>query len=249
MSAPVFVVERAALTDTPVVWVQGPEGHHAADVMRLRLGEPVDLTDGEGLRVHGRVAAVERSRVGVDVVERAEEPPPSPRLVVVQALPKGDRGERAVEMLTEVGVDEIVPWSAERCVTVWRGERGDRALTRWRTTARAAAKQSRRWWHPEVAELAGTASVVARLRSAEQALVLHEAGAAALGEARVATSGEVVLVVGPEGGLSDGEVAAFEEAGAGVVRLGPTVLRTSTAGVVAAGLVLSRSGRWRAGAG
>ena len=168
---------------------------------------------------------------------------PDPRLVVVQALPKGDRAELAVETMTELGVDEIVPWSAARSITRWDGPRGQKALDRWRRTAREAAKQSRRAWVPAVAELAGTAAVVERLAGAA-ALVLHEAATATLAGADLPTSGELIVVVGPEGGISDDELDRFAAAGATPVRLGDPVLRTSTAGAAALAALSLRLGRW-----
>jgi 16S rRNA (uracil1498-N3)-methyltransferase len=242
--SPVFVAERALLLSGPVVRVTGPEGRHAASVRRLRVGEPVDLTDGRGLLVHGAVVTVDRDALDVAVREVVEVPPPEPRLVVVQALPKGDRGELAVELMTEVGVDEVVPWSAARCVTVWRDERAAKALGRWRTASRESAKQSRRPWHPTVGELADTATVLGRVEQATLALVLHESAGRSVGEIALPAAGEVLLVVGPEGGLADEEVTAMTGSGATAVRLGPTVLRTSTAGVVAAAALLSQTGRW-----
>jgi 16S rRNA (uracil1498-N3)-methyltransferase len=164
---------------------------------------------------------------------------------VVQALPKGDRGEVAVETLTEVGVDEIVPWAAARCVTRWRDARGEKALARWRTTAQAAAKQSRRARFPVVAELAGTRDVAARVRRASLGVLLHEEAAQPLGAVEPPVAGEIVVVVGPEGGLSHEELAVLTGAGATAYRLGPTVLRTSTAGTAAAAALLSRTPRWR----
>jgi 16S rRNA (uracil1498-N3)-methyltransferase len=244
VSSPVFVAERELLLSGPVVRLDGPEGRHAATVRRLRVGEPVDLTDGRGLLVHGAVVAVERDALDVAVQEVVEVPPPQPRLVVVQALPKGDRGELAVELMTEVGVDEVVPWSAARCVTVWRAERAAKALGRWQSAARESAKQSRRPWHPTVAGLASTADVLGRVEQATLALVLHESADQDVGEVALPAAGEVLLVVGPEGGLADDEVRAMTACGAAAVRLGPTVLRTSTAGVVAASALLSRTARW-----
>ena len=244
MSAPVFLASRESLHEGSHVVLEGPEGHHAAAVRRLRPGEAVDLTDGAGTLVHGEVVSADRSRLEVEVRERRVLPPPEPRVVVVQALPKGERGERAVEGMTEVGVDEIVPWSASRCVVVWRGERVAKGLGRWRATARESAKQSRRWWHPSVSDLASTAKVLDRVRGAGLALVLHEAATEPLARVPVPGAGEVLLVVGPEGGLTDDELAALLSAGARPVRLGPTVLRTSTAGVVGASVLLSRTQRW-----
>ena len=241
MSAPVFVVPTERLVPGRVV-VDGAAGRHAATVLRLRVGEPVVLVDGAGRRGAGTVAAV-LAKDAVAAVE--DEPAPAPRLVVVQALPKGDRGETAIETMTEVGVDEVVPWAAARCVTRWREGRGDKALDRWRTTAQAAAKQSRRSRFPVVADLASTHDVVDRLRSAAAGVLLHEEAVVPLADLVPPAEGSVVVVVGPEGGLSPEELAAFTEAGATAYRLGPTVLRTSTAGTAALAVLLARTRRWR----
>ena len=146
---------------------------------------------------------------------------------------QGDRGELAVEMLTEVGVDVIVPWAASRSVAVWRGERAAKSLAKWRSTAREAAKQSRRAWFPSVTEMVGTSDVVDLLRDAGLAVVLHEAGVKPLAALEVPADGDVVVVVGPEGGISDEELEAFASVGAEPLRMGSSVLRTSTAGVAA----------------
>ena len=245
MSAPVFVVPTARLVAGRVL-VDGPEGRHAATVTRLGAGEDVVLVDGRGRRGQGAVAAVTgKDHHEVDVAAVTDEPAPAPWLVVVQALPKGDRGEVAVETLTEVGVDEIVPWAAARCVTRWRDARGEKALARWRTTAQAAAKQSRRARFPVVAELAGTRDVADRLRRASVGVLLHEEAEQPLGAVEPPVAGEIVVVVGPEGGLSHEELAVLTGAGATAYRLGPTVLRTSTAGTAAAAALLSRTPRWR----
>jgi 16S rRNA (uracil1498-N3)-methyltransferase len=158
-------------------------------------------------------------------------------------LPKGDRGELAVETMTEVGVDVVVPWAAARCVTRWRDARGQKALSRWRTSGHSAAKQSRRAWFPEVSELATTAEVSGLLSAAALGVVLHESATAPLATVELPSAGDVVLVVGPEGGVSDDELSAFREAGAATYRLGETVLRTSTAGTAALA-VLSATSRW-----
>ena len=175
------------------------------------------------------------------VRERVTQPAPTPRIVVVQALAKGDRGELAVEMLTEVGVDEIVPWSAARCVVRWEGARGERALERWRSTAREAAKQARRSWWPLITEPATTAEVAGRLTAASCPVVLHEDATAPLSALPTPAGGEIVLVVGPEGGISAQEIGALA---APTYRLGDTVLRTSTAGTAAASVLLTAVGRW-----
>ncbi len=248
MTAPVFVVESDRLVGVAagdVVRLDGPEGRHAAAVKRLESGEAVTLADGLGLGVDGTVSAVHgKDALDVTVSAVRREPEPAPRIVVVQALPKGDRGELAVETMTEVGVDVVIPWAASRCITQWKGERGAKALAKWRATAREAGKQSRRLRFPEVRELMTTRQLAPLLGSAAFAAVLHEEGAEPLAAAALPDSGDLVLIVGPEGGVSPEELAAFAEAGAGPYRLGPSVLRTSTAGVAAGALLLGRTGRW-----
>lgn len=247
MTAPVFVVEQLEGAGGQFV-LDGPEGRHAVSVKRLQPGEPVVLTDGAGRYAECEVIAAEgKDRLIVHLASVSEEPEPAPRITVVQALPKGDRGELAVETMTEVGVDAIVPWQAARCITQWKGERGLKALGKWRATARDAGKQSRRVRFPEVADAATTKQVAALLAKADLAAVLHsdfEHGSEPLATAELPDRGEIVLVVGPEGGVSKDELALFEEAGAKAYVLGPTVLRTSTAGTAAAALLLGRTGRW-----
>lgn len=245
MSLPVFHVPDVAVAVAGgEVEVTGEEARHAVVVRRLRIGEQVVLTDGAGTQARCTVTGTSRSTLTASVEKVEVEPPAAPRLVVVQAIPKGDRGELAVEMLTEVGADVIVPWGASRSVAVWRGERATKSLARWRSTAREAAKQSRRAWFPEVPDMMRTPEVVALLRDAALSVVLHEAGTDPLATVEVPAEGDVVVVVGPEGGISDDELTAFAEVGARPLRLGSTVLRTSTAGVAAAAVLLSRTPRW-----
>lgn len=245
MSLPVHLVPSLAGASVgDEVSVEGDEAHHAVAVRRMRVGEEVVLTDGAGTSVRGPVATTGKRVLTVTVAAVRTEPPPSPSLVVVQALPKGDRGELAVEMLTEIGVSDIVPWAAARSVAVWKGERAVKSHARWSATAREAAKQARRSWFPRVAELASTADVVALLAGADLAVALHEEASRPLAALDVPAAGRIVVVVGPEGGLSHDEVVAFEAAGALPVRLGAEVLRTSTAGVAAAAALLARTPRW-----
>jgi 16S rRNA (uracil1498-N3)-methyltransferase len=250
MTAPVFIVEPGALTGltgdrVDRIVLSGAEGRHAVSVRRLRIGEDIVLTDGTGTGAYGTVAAVEgKDHLEVAVTALRSEPAPRPRITVVQALPKGDRGELAVETMTETGVDAIVPWAAVRCVTQWRAERGAKALAKWRSTAREAATQSRRLRFPDVDELMTTRQVAALLAGAAFAAVLHEEGSEPLASAALPADGDIVLVVGPEGGVAPEELDAFAAAGAKPYRLGASVLRTSTAGVAATALLLGRTGRW-----
>lgn len=222
----------------------GAEGRHAGTVRRLAPGERVDLTDGSGTIAECRVTGIRPGAVELAVLARRAEPQPDPRLVVVQAIPKGDRGELAVETMTEVGVDVVVPWAAERCVVRWRADRADKGVARWRSTAVAAAKQSRRSWFPEITEVMSTGAVAERVRDARLALLLDPEASQPLGAVQPPPIGEVVLVIGPEGGISPQEAEVLVEAGAVGARLGPTVLRASSAGAVAAAVLLSASRRW-----
>ncbi|MFJ6781108.1 16S rRNA (uracil(1498)-N(3))-methyltransferase [Streptomyces yangpuensis] len=246
MTAPVFVVEEVPAGAEFVL--DGPEGRHAVSVKRLNPGEQVVLTDGRGGWAEAVVKAAEgKDRLVVAVAAAGQEAEPAVRITVVQALPKGDRGELAVETMTETGVDAIVPWQASRCITQWRGDRGAKSLAKWRATAREAGKQSRRVRFPEVAEAMSTKQVAALLAGADLAMVLHEdrdTPSQALATAELPASGSVVLVVGPEGGVSPEELAVFAAAGAHPYRLGRSVLRTSTAGTAAAAVLLARTGRW-----
>ncbi len=237
MSPPLFLVD--ALPTGGAYTLDGAEGHHAADVQRLRPGERLLLGDGRGGLAAAVVSAARRGALDLDVSSASTAPAPAPRLVVAQALAKGDRGELAVQAMTEVGVDEIVPWAAARSLVQWHGERGTRSWEKWRATAREAAKQARLVWHPTVAPPAATAALAGRLH-----FVLHEEASAPLSGVALPDGAEIVLAVGPEGGVSAEELAAFEQAGAVPVRLGASVLRTSTAGVAALAVLSARLGRW-----
>lgn len=245
MSLPVHLIDSLdGVVAGDTVEVSGDEAHHAVAVRRLRVGEAVILTDGVGRSGSGTVAQTGKRWMTVTLGEVDRAPRPRPGLTVVQALPKGDRGELAVEVLTEIGVHRIVPWAASRSVAVWKGERAAKSLAKWRATAREAAKQARRAWFPEVDELARSERVASLIAQADLAVVLHEEATAPLAGLDLPASGEILVVVGPEGGLTAEEVAEFTDAGAHGVRLGAEVLRTSTAGVAAAAALLSRTPRW-----
>ena len=229
-----------------VVTVEGDEAHHAVVVRRLRVGESLLLTDGAGRLATVEVEATAKRSFSAVVREVVDVPEPLPRVTVVQALPKGERGELAVEVLTEIGAARVVPWAAARSVAVWKGERAAKSHAKWQATAREAAKQARRAWHPDVAPLESTADVLRRVAEADVAVVLHEDATEPIDALALPDAGDLLVVVGPEGGLTDEEVARFVESGAVAVRLGAEVLRTSTAGVAAVAALLARTPRWGA---
>lgn len=234
MSDRLFYVDT--LPDGDTLMLDGPEGHHAATVARLRAGETLLVGDGRGTLVRSRVAEVGKGTVTVTLGERTTEPAPVPSIVVAQGIAKGDRGELAVQAMTEVGVDVIVPWDAARSVARWTSSR---PWDRWVMTAREAGKQARRAWLPVVAPLASTREIAGRMM-----FVLHEEATEPLSTVELPGGGEITLVVGPEGGISPEELETFRAAGAVAVRLGPHVLRTSTAGPAAIAVLSARLRRW-----
>lgn len=246
MSATVFYLDEIPEPGAVAV-LDGAEGRHAATVRRIRVGEPITLSDGRGLLAVSEVIAARRDRLELVVRDRIRAEPVSPPVTVVQALPKSERSELAVELMTEAGADVIVPWQAARCVADWE-TKADKGVGKWRNAARAAARQSRRAYIPEVTGLHRTAQVLELVRSAKAAdavvAALHESGLARFTELPWRAAPAAVLIVGPEGGLDDTEIAALTEAGADVVLLGPTVLRTSTAAAVALGALGALTRRW-----
>ncbi|HEY3438019.1 MAG TPA: 16S rRNA (uracil(1498)-N(3))-methyltransferase [Actinotalea sp.] len=256
MSAPVFLADPGLLDghgSGSTYVLEGAEARHAGVVQRRAPGERIDVADGSGTRLRCRVVAVEPGRVVLQVEERVEEPRSAVEIVLVQALAKGDRDELAIEAATEVGVDAVVPWQANRSIVVWRGERAAKSRAKWLATVREAAKQARRAYVPAVGENVDSRGLVALVGAVTSAgglvLVLHEEAQQAVGSVRLpAPDGEgtpqVLVVVGPEGGIADEEIAQLTGAGAVAVRLGPHVLRTSTAGPVAVALLAERLGRW-----
>jgi len=239
--APLFLLE--VLPDSGELLVDGAEGRHAVEVLRLAPGERVRVGDGQGSVAEGDVVSAGADGLRVAVRARLEVPAPTPEFVLVQALPKGDRGPLAVELATELGVDRIVPWTAARCVTRWRDDRIAKGVAKWRSAARAAAKQSRRPRVPEVTDPMTTREVCGMLADVDLAVVLHEQARRPLSGLQIPREGAIAVVVGPEGGLTDGEVVAFRAAGAEAVRLGPEVLRTSTAGAATLAALSMRT-RW-----
>jgi 16S rRNA (uracil1498-N3)-methyltransferase len=225
------------------VALTGAEAHHAAAVRRVRAGEEVTVGDGRGTWLTGRCEAVSAREVVVRVTARDEVPAPRPRIVLAQALAKGDRDELAVQAATELGVDEIVPWQAARSVSRWDAAKAEKGRARWASIVREAAKQAHRAWIPDVAPLETTAALVGRT-AASRVIVLEPTAGSRLSDLAAEADRDIVLVVGPEGGVAPEELDLLQRAGALPARLGETVLRTSTAGPAALAVVSVALGRW-----
>ncbi|MDC4232831.1 16S rRNA (uracil(1498)-N(3))-methyltransferase [Actinomyces sp. B33] len=256
MTRPVFLAdEREGTADRTAgdrVRLDGDEGRHAAQVRRIRVGEEVDVVDGEGTRLTCRVEGADKQGLDLLVLDRVDEGAPSPGIVLVQALAKGGRDEQAVDVCTQIGVDEVVPWQSTRAIVKWEGQRAAKGRAKWEAVARASAKQARRARVPRVREAVdsrGLAGLVADcVDGGGLALVCHEEATGSLTRFLADTPigpdcPRVLLVVGPEGGIAPEEVEALTGAGARLIGLGPTVLRSSTAGAVALTLVVAAAGR------
>ena len=247
MTAPLFFIsadQLARAAPGSVVVLDGPEGRHGATVKRIGIGERVLLADGIGHRAEAVVEAVGAGELHLRLHSITEEPQPDSRFVLIQALAKGDRDEQAIEAATELGIDEVVPWQAARSIVIWRGERAARSLRKWESVVLAATKQSRRTRLPLVSAPVSQAAVIQRIERAALSVVLHEEAMLPLAGLELPPSGDVLLIVGPEGGISPDELSAFVAAGAVAVRLGHSVLRSSSAGPAALA-VMSAAGRWR----
>jgi len=219
--------------------LDGPEGRHAVTVRRIAPGEHIMLTDGRGTAADILVTSVTgRDALAGDVVGVTHVDPPSPRVTVVQAIPKGDRAELAVDLAVQGGADAIVPWLSHRTVARWPAGKQAKQVEKWRNAAAAAAKQSRRAWLPEVTEPV-TTNGLRDLGAGRQVLVLHEGGAVPLRD--VEFTDDILLVVGPEGGIGADEL---ELIGGTAVRLGPEVLRTATAALAALSAIGALTARW-----
>ena len=246
MTYPLFLAEPGSL-DAAIVGstqvLEGDEGRHAATVKRLRAGERLLVGDGTGRQLTGTVLAADGAELSYRVDAVSDEPAATPRFTLVQALAKSDRDEAAVEAATEYGIDRVIPWQAERSIVVWRGDRAEKSRQKWCSVVRAAAKQSRRAWVPEVEPILDTAALAARIPQVCVAYVLHEDAPTPLAGRPVPGAGEVMVIVGPEGGISPDELTTLTAAGAVPVRLGRQVLRPSSAGPAAIA-VLSAADRW-----
>lgn len=234
MSAPLFLADVGDPMVGGSVRVTGDEARHAVAVTRIRPGEEVLVSDGRGRAVRAVVVTATPSEMVVEVTEVLAQTSSPVEVIAIQALAKGDRSERAVEMLTEVGARGIVAWQASRSIVRWQGERAGKSLAKWQSTARAAMKQSRRFHLPEVMP-ATTRQVADLMADVDLALVLHEEATEHIADVDLPASGRIAMVIGPEGGIAPEELSAFAAVGARPVLISDGVLRTSTAGAVAVG--------------
>ncbi|MGL4305230.1 MAG: 16S rRNA (uracil(1498)-N(3))-methyltransferase [Mycobacteriaceae bacterium] len=246
MAATIFYLNP--LPTGRVALLDGPEGRHAATVRRIGVGERLILSDGRGAYVRAAVTAVFKDSLELALSERQFFAPPMLKVTVVQALPKSDRSELAVELAVEAGADAIIPWQASRCVARWLDVKATKGVLRWQAVAAAAAKQSRRPYIPDIFSLVSTSEltnyVQKQCESGALVAVLHEDATEPLASLPYDSASELTLIVGPEGGVSVEEVQQLTTVGARLVRLGPTVLRTSTAAAVALGALGATTDRW-----
>lgn len=241
MTAPVFFVDREQLNAVRCR-ISGDEGRHAATVKRMRMGERLEVCDGMGNRASGLVIALGKDWVDLDIDERNFEPPSDVQFVAIQAVAKGDRADLALEILTEVGIDRIIPWKSRHSIAKW--DDSGKSLHKWQRVAREASKQARRSWIPQVDEAVTTTELAEILPTFDVVVVLHESAEASLSGISVPSSGTVAIVIGPEGGISTEEVESLQSLGAHVVRMGTSIMRTSTAGGSALAVLASKTERW-----
>lgn len=234
--------ELASAAVGSLISVTGSEARHAVTVSRIAVGESVAIGNGWGLVVTGAVVSAEPGAFVVRVETAVETPQNSQAVWLAQALAKGDRDEHAVQQATELGADGVIPWAAQRSIVKWEGAKIRKGHERWSAIVREASKQSMRAWLPEVADLAST-TILAALARDSRMLVLEPTAATALTELQP-DGRDVVLVVGPEGGIAPAELSRLEGSGAMLVRLGDTILRTSTAGPAAIAVLNAQLGRW-----
>ena len=236
-----FLVDK--LDDSNLIEVSGDEAHHAIKVLRINVGEEILISDGAGNWVRASVENIEKKTFTAKVLERGFQPEKSPRLIVVQGLPKSDRVKDAIEILVESGVDQIIPWQADRSISKWQKD----SLDKWQSAAVAATKQSRRFRKPEIIDGLSLSQLLEIESENSAVLVMHESATTKLSEvvtSKFAGMSEIIIVVGPEGGISESELTVLEGAGAHIVGLGPEVFRSAHAGGAALSAVSALIGRW-----
>jgi 16S rRNA (uracil1498-N3)-methyltransferase len=236
-----FLIEK--LGDSSIIEIDGDEAHHAIKVLRIKIGEEILISDGAGNWARASVESIERKSFTAKVIERGYQEAKSPRLAVVQGIPKSDRIKEAIEILVESGVDLIIPWQADRSISKWQKD----SLSKWESAAFAATKQSRRFRTPEIIEELSLSQLLEIESENSAILVMHESASIKLSEvvtSKFADFSEIIIVIGPEGGLTESELALLQSAGAHIVGLGPEVFRSAHAGGAALSAVSALIGRW-----
>jgi 16S rRNA (uracil1498-N3)-methyltransferase len=222
----------------------GPEAKHAVSVRRMSIGEAIAVSDGSGIKIRGRVSKLQKETLELSVESIDEILPPNCQLFLVQALAKGDRDELAIQACTELGVFGVIPWQAERSISIWKAEKRQKGQTRWQAIVTEAAKQSLRAFIPKVGEVLDSQELVSALAGFDQVLILDPDSTTSITDLTPTATGRVAVVVGPEGGMSVQELESFAKAGFSSVRLGAGVLRTSTAGMAAVSYLQAKLGDW-----
>ena len=202
----------------------GDNAHHAERVLRMRSGEELLVSDGAGNWARCRITSVSKKSVQLEVVEKGEESADQVEISVLQAITKNDRAREAVELLTAAGVSRIYPWQAARSI----GKESDK----WQTIAIEASKQSRRFVIPEVTERVDIQEALNILNQYNQVLICHESATEKISDS-INDSQSTLIIIGPEGGITDDELAIFKGAGGKLVKLGRPVLRSAHAGIAA----------------
>ena len=245
MVEPLFISPIPSDTKTgSKIRIAGAEAKHAMSVRRLQVGEAIAVSDGQGNKARGKVSQLSKDFLELEVESLLKIERPTPKLVLVQALAKGDRDEMAVQACTELGIQTVIPWQSERSVSIWKPEKQDKHRVRWQTIATEAAKQSLRPFIPEVEQVLGTRELAERLKQFDLTLVLDPTSTTALTGISVAGHQSIAIVVGPEGGISPEELEVFRSAGLSLVGLGSGILRTSTAGVAVVSYLQATLGNW-----
>ena len=227
-----------------IIELSGAEAKHAISVRRMRVGEAIQLSNGDGLRVRGEVNAISGNLIKIQVIDSKQEELPNIQLTLIQALAKGDRDELAIQAATELGAVGIIPWEAERSISKWIGLKEVRAVERWQVIVSEAAKQALRSFVPRVSNVCHTAELISKFSQFDQVLVLDPKANHGFGSLNFPETKKIALIVGPEGGISDSELDDFQSAGALRIHLGTSILRTSTAGIAAMSGIYAKSESW-----
>jgi 16S rRNA (uracil1498-N3)-methyltransferase len=235
-----FFVPEGTNFSAEQIQVDGDEAHHGVNVLRLKKSEEVKISDGAGNWAAGKVIELSKKSFTVEISTRGFEAAPKQRLVVVQAILKNDANKEVVDFLTQVGVDEVIPWQSQHSI----GKIDDKRLIKWQSAARESSRQSRRVRIPVIANTLSTESLISKIKNSQNIFVLHESAESRFSQIEINKEADVILIVGPEGGLSEIEVNTFVAAGAKIVRLGESVLRAANAGAAAVSVVMSRTGKW-----